>query len=166
MCHESRSAEGIRGDSQHCIPESSMWRRPTLLKSLSALKHQLPVSLVLASVLQEVCLPWKRPLRTHGVSHLYSSRGIGTLHALLWHFIFILYFIKIVSVDIWEGTGTFHLDNWKDIATYMSLKPDSISHKKKKKKRNVSEVWSILRDASAKGPHQFCPLKGKERTNG
>lgn len=24
------------------------------------------------------------------------------------------------------------LDNWKDIATYTSLKPDSISHKKKK----------------------------------
>lgn len=39
----------------------------------------------------------------------------------------------MVRVDTWEGTGTFHLDNWKDIATYTSLKPDSISHKKKKK---------------------------------
>ena len=75
----------------------------------------------------------KRPLGTYSVFHLYSSRGIGTLHALLWHFIFILHFIKMFNVETWKGVGTFHLDNWKDRATYTPLKPDSISHKEKKK---------------------------------
>lgn len=36
------------------------------------------------------------------------------------------------NVETWKGVGTFHLDNWKDIATYTPLKPDSISHKEKK----------------------------------
>ena len=159
-CHEWRSAEGIRGDSQLCSRVLKVQKAHTSKKSL-CFKPQLPVFLVSASVLQEVCLPWKWPC-TQCLSFIFLQWHSNiTCIALALYF----YFIFHKNVQCWYigRYRNLHLDNWKDIATYTSLKPDSISHNKKKKS-NISEVWSIPRDASAKGP-QFCPLKGKERTN-
>lgn len=130
--------------------------------SFKAVNFQFPLFQHLL-VLPEECLQRKRPLWKHNVFSSCSSSDTGTSHALLWHFIFILHFIKMYNVKTWKGLGTFQLGNWKDTTAYMPLKPDSISHKGKKRREwNFYKIWSILRDTATKGSRQFCPPKGKE----